>query len=133
MLLDSNIIIYAGQPEYSALQDFIKKHAPAVSAISQVEVLGYHLLVEKDRRNFEEFFNAAIVLPISELVISKAIQLRQQRKVSLGDSVIAGTALIHGLTLLTNDLTDFQWIDGLALRNPLEEGFYESFEDGVVS
>ena len=63
MLLDSNIIIYAALPEYGALQDFIAKHAPAVSALSHVEVLGYHLLSETDRRNFEEFFAAATVLP----------------------------------------------------------------------
>jgi toxin FitB len=48
MLLDSNIIIYAALPEYGVLQDFIEKHAPAVSAISRVEVLGYHLLTAQD-------------------------------------------------------------------------------------
>jgi len=54
MLLDSNIIIYAALPEYGALQDFIAKHAPAVSVISRVEVLGYHLLTQQDRSEFEE-------------------------------------------------------------------------------
>jgi hypothetical protein len=56
MLLDSNIIIYAALPKYAGLQDFIAKHTPAVSAISRVEVLGYHRLTETDRRNFEDFF-----------------------------------------------------------------------------
>jgi toxin FitB len=86
MLLDSNIIIYAALPEYSALQDFIAKHAPAVSAISRVEVLGYHLLTQQDRSEFEEFFAAATVLPVSDLVITKAIELRQVRKLKLGDA-----------------------------------------------
>ena len=90
MLLDSNIIIYAALPEYRALQDFIAKHAPAVSAISRVEVLGYHLLTQQDRSEFEEFFAAATVLPVSDLVITKAIELRQVRKLKLGDALIAG-------------------------------------------
>jgi predicted nucleic acid-binding protein len=120
MLLDSNIIIYAALPEYSALQDFIAKHAPAVSAISRVEVLGYHLLTQQDRSAFEEFFAAASVLPVSDLVISKAIELRQIRKLKLGDALIAGTALVHGLTLVTKDTQDFQWIEGLTLLDPLE-------------
>lgn len=120
MLLDSNIIIYAALPEYAALQDFIAKHAPAVSAISRVEVLGYHLLTETDRRNFEAFFAAATVLPISDSVLSKAVGLRQIRKMSLGDAVIAGTALAHKLRLVTKDTQDFQWIDGLTLLDPLE-------------
>jgi hypothetical protein len=34
MLLDSNIIIYAAQPQYESLRDFVAKHAPSVSAIS---------------------------------------------------------------------------------------------------
>jgi predicted nucleic acid-binding protein len=120
MLLDSNMIIYAALPEYGALQDFIAKHAPAVSAISRVEVLGYHLLTQQDRSEFEEFFAAATVLPVSDLVISKAIELRQVRKLKLGDALIAGTALAHGLTLVTKDTQDFQWIDGLTLLDPLE-------------
>jgi len=121
MLLDSNIIIYAALPQYAALQSFIAKHAPAVSAISRVEVLGYHLLSETDRRNFEEFFAAATILPISDSVLSKAVELRQIRKLSLGDALIAGTALAHGLTLVTRNSADFNWIKGLALLDPLIE------------
>jgi hypothetical protein len=44
MILDSNIIIYAAQREHQFLRDCIAEHAPAVSAISYVEVLGYHKL-----------------------------------------------------------------------------------------
>jgi toxin FitB len=44
MILDSNIIIYAAQSEHQFLRDFIVQHAPAVSAVSYVEVLGYHKL-----------------------------------------------------------------------------------------
>ncbi len=42
MLLDSNIIIYAARPENSELRRFIAQCTPAVSALSYVEVLGYH-------------------------------------------------------------------------------------------
>jgi predicted nucleic acid-binding protein len=47
-----------------------------------------------------------------------AVQLRQQRKISLGDALIAGTAIVHGRTLVTRNTDDFAWIDGLALLNP---------------
>ncbi|MDJ0518270.1 MAG: hypothetical protein QNJ74_19135 [Trichodesmium sp. MO_231.B1] len=46
MLLDSNIIIYAAQPENSNLRQFIAEQSPAVSALSYIEVLGYHQLTE---------------------------------------------------------------------------------------
>jgi toxin FitB len=120
MLLDSNIIIYAAKPEYEVLREFIAKHAPAVSAISRIEVLGYHLLNQEDRISFEEFFASATILPISDITVSKAIELRQIRKLSLGDALVGGTALAHGLTLITRNVVDFGWIDGLSLLNPFE-------------
>ena len=43
MLLDSNIIIYSAQPEHAQLRELIAENAPAVSALSYLEVLGYHL------------------------------------------------------------------------------------------
>ena len=49
MLLDSNIIIYASQPPHAALRQFIATHAPAVSVVSYVEVLGYHRLRDQER------------------------------------------------------------------------------------
>ena len=49
MLLDSNIIIYAAQPQYPQLRQFIAANAPAVSAVSYVEVLGFHGLTDTDK------------------------------------------------------------------------------------
>jgi predicted nucleic acid-binding protein len=37
---------------------------------------------------------------------------------SLGDALVAGTALAHGLTLVTRNVEDFHWIQGLSLLNP---------------
>ena len=42
------------------------------------------------------------MFPISDEIIQKASALRQQKKISLGDALIAATALIHGLTLVTS-------------------------------
>ncbi len=42
MLVDSTILIYAAQPAHPPLRHFIADHAPAVPAVSDVEVLGYH-------------------------------------------------------------------------------------------
>jgi predicted nucleic acid-binding protein len=120
MLVDSNIIIYAAQPAYAHLRQFIAEHAPAVSAISYVEVLGYHQLDDEDRQYLETFFHLAQVFPLSQAVLNQAVALRQQRKMSLGDALVAGTTLVHGLTLVTRNVEDFQWIQGLSLLNPFD-------------
>ena len=101
MLLDSNIIIYAAQPEHADLWNLIAENSPAVSAISVVEVLGYHRLSGAERTHFEEFFEAARTLPVSDVVITEAVRLRQQRKMTLGDALIAATARTNDLTLVT--------------------------------
>jgi toxin FitB len=120
MLLDSNIIIYATQPENVELRRFIAENATAVSALSYLEVLGYHRLTEPERQLFEEFFRSTLVLPISQMVINQAVLLRQRRRISVGDAIIAATAIVHNLTLVTRNIQDFQWIGELVLFNPFE-------------
>jgi predicted nucleic acid-binding protein len=119
MLVDSNIIIHSAQPSYADLRRFFADHAPAVSAISYVEVLGYHRLNEQHRQYFVQLFQAARVLPISQPVLDQAVALRQRRRMTLGDAIIAGTALAYDLTLVTRNTEDFQWIDELSLMNPM--------------
>lgn len=118
MLLDSNIIIYAAKPEYSHLCDLIAKNSPVLSAVSYVEVLGYHRLMPLEKSYFEAFFKAATVLPITDAILETAIALKQQQKLSLGDSLIAATAICHSLTLVTRNTKDFEWIPSLRLLNP---------------
>ena len=115
MLVDSNILIYAAQPACPHLRQFIAAQVPAVSAVSYVEVLGYHQLDDEERQYLEAFFRLARVLPLSQTVLDQAVALRQQRKMSLGDALVAGTALVHGLTLVTRNVEDFHWIQGLSL------------------
>jgi toxin FitB len=118
MLLDSNIIIYAAKPEYGDLRTFIAEQSPAVSWVSYIEVLGYHRLTVEGRRYFEEFFATARLLAISEEVMRQAVMLRQQKKMMLGDALIASTAMVHDLTLVTRNEKDFGWVERLRVFNP---------------
>ncbi len=120
MLIDSNIIIYAAKPEHPDLRRFIAEYTPSVSAVSYVEVLGYHRLTETERQHFEAFFAAAPFLPLSDAVLQHAVRLRQLKKMTLGDALVAGTALTHNLMLVTRNTKDFDWIESLSLLNPLE-------------
>jgi len=118
MLIDSNIIIYAAIPEHQWLRDFIADHAPAVSAVSYIEVLGYHGLAEQDREYFKDFFAASLILPVSNEVLEQAVRIRQAKRMTLGDVLIAATALVHNLMLVTRNTHDFDWIEDLRLLNP---------------
>jgi len=67
---------------------------------------------------FEAFFAAATVLPLSQDVLEQAVKLRQIKKMTLGDALVAGTALAHNRTLVTRNTQDFNWIAGLSVLDP---------------
>lgn len=104
-------------PEYQKVRDFLKENEAdlAVSAITKLEVLGYHKLAAEDKELFEGFFQSVTVFPVSTMVIEKAIQLRQQQKMSLGDCIIAATAIQYNHKLFTNNVEDFNNIAGLSI------------------
>ncbi|MGX9728146.1 MAG: type II toxin-antitoxin system VapC family toxin [Candidatus Electronema sp. VV] len=120
ILLDSNLVIYAAEPGYDAVRDFIAKNDASVSAVSKVEVLGYHKLTVEHHRRLDRIFLLLPILAVSDPVIDQAVLLRQERKMSLGDALIAATALVHGLAVATANVKDYSWIEGLTVINPLE-------------
>jgi len=120
MLLDSNILIYAARDEWPHLFDFVRTHGTAVSAITRIEVYGYPGLSAEDAMSFDTLFNALDVHPVDEAIVEQAIALRQVRKISLGDCIIAATALCSANTLATRNVADFDWIDGLKIFNPID-------------
>lgn len=117
MILDSNIIIYSAQPAYIPLARYLQANQAIVkvSLISTLEVLGYNRLITKDKLAFESFFESVDILPVDRGIIAEAIRLRQQRKRSLGDSIIAATGLLYNQPVLTNNLPDFTDIPGLSV------------------
>ncbi len=122
MLLDSNIIIYAAQSKYAYLRQLIAGYSDAaISAVSLIEIFGYPGLDEEDNRIFQEILRKVRVLAITPDIVALATWLRQQRRMVLGDSIIAATALVHNLKLITRNTGDFRWIEGLDLQNPMPE------------
>jgi toxin FitB len=120
MLLDSNIIIYSFHPEFQELlQVFISSHECCCSVISCVETLGYHKMSDDERYYLQRFFDTITVLPVTQVIVSTAIAVRQQKKMSLGDALIAATALEYRQTLATRNAKDFDWMEGLKIVNPL--------------
>lgn len=120
-LLDSNIIIYAASPDYAGLADFLEQKKLAVSMISYIEVLGYHKLTTQAKDDLESFFAATKVVQVTDEIAQKAVELRQIKRSSLGDSIIAATALVENLILVTRNTKDFGWVPGLSLIDPIKE------------
>ncbi|MDP2829437.1 MAG: type II toxin-antitoxin system VapC family toxin [Sulfuricellaceae bacterium] len=122
VLADSNILIYATQPEYSKLRQWLLDTLPKVSIISRVEILGYHKQQEAEQAALTELLDNLELVYLTPACYEIAIQLRQRQKLTLGDALIAATCLEQGYTLATANTSDFAWIDELTAFNPLEAG-----------
>ena len=120
-LLDSNIVIYATQPANEWLRTEILTQPFAVSQATRVEVLGWHRITPEDKSDLEAFLAAGSLLSITDAIADRAITLRQTKKMSLGDALIAATALEHDLELATRNVDDYKHIVGLRLVNPFEK------------
>jgi hypothetical protein len=120
-LLDSNIVIYAVQPANDWLRAEITSQPFAVSQATRVEVVGWHQITAEDKRDLEEFLATGTILSISDAVANRAVVLRQQKKMSLGDAFIAATALLHDLELTTRNTDDFKHIQAMRLFNPFDQ------------
>jgi predicted nucleic acid-binding protein len=118
-LIDSNLIIYFAKPGFDWLNAHIQTIDAHFSSLSKIEVLGYHLLKPREKIFFETYFNSITAVHPTDEIILTAIKLRQTRKMSLGDSVIAATALVHKLDLFTHNVVDFSGIKGLQVVDPI--------------
>ena len=119
MIVDSNILIYSLLPDHNRLMEWILDQLPSVSVISKIETIGYHRLTEEHKSGLQRLFSGLTILYPSFQTYETAIILRQQRKMSLGDSLIAATVLEHREVLATHNISDFEWIDNLTLIDPL--------------
>ena len=120
-LLDSNILIYAGQPGNEFLDAWLTAEGARMSAISIPEVLGFTGLGAEDETIFEAWFARLFVQAVTEPILRRAAALRRQRRMKLGDSIIAATALEIGARLVTRNVDDFKHIAGLEIANPFDK------------
>lgn len=58
------------------------------------------------------------VLPVDERVARRAAALHVPDPAPFRDALIAGTALVHGMTVVTRDRKDFERFDGLEVLDP---------------
>ena len=120
ILLDSNILIYSADEEFSFLRKLFQKPGATVSIISKLEVLGYHKITPKQSIYFYAIFKVIEILPITDDLINQAIKYRLKKSMSVADSIIAATAKLYQCDLYTNNVSDFENIKDFKIINPLE-------------
>jgi len=123
-LLDSNTVIdyIAGLYPDKAVQWLNKliDEEINVSIITKIEVLSFDPDKDDHYMVLVDFFEASNVLELTNDIVNKTIQIRQKQKIKLPDAVIASTALVNGLVLVSRNTKDFKSIPNLEVLNPYD-------------
>ena len=123
-LIDTNILIYFfdGKLTDSQKEKVISIFSKSfnISVISKIEFLGFKDFFDNVKYNYaKEFLNSAKIIPLSDNLIDKIIEIKQNRNLKLGDAIIGATTIANNYTIVTNNSKDFEKIDGLKIINPL--------------
>ena len=122
-LLDSNAVVDFLGAKYpvegmnligSAVDDI-----PNISIISKIEVLSYKT-TKTEYTFLQNFCKDALVIELNDDIVTKTIELRIEHKLKTPDAIIAATALVYNMILITRNISDFGKIKGLTIINPFE-------------
>ena len=123
-LLDTNAAIYYFKnslPEKgkSFLLSALSGEQVAISFVSEIEMLAYTDITPSEEAAARILILWVNVLWIDEAIVSEAISIRKQTKLKLPDAIIAATALVNNLELITSNIQDFTRVKDLKIINPL--------------
>ena len=125
-LWETNKAIYYLQQQFPPsaekfIDSTLSDSNPAISSITEIELLCWKTATEKDLEILHDFINDALVFELEKDIKLKTADIRKAHKIKLPDAIIAATALVHNLTLITRNVNDFKNIGGLDLLNPHEK------------
>lgn len=120
-LIDNNIIssYFSGMFSEKAM-DFVAKvidQKPNISVITEIEALSWVSPDKNKEAIVKSFIEDANIMPLSPDVVAQSVKIRRSRKIKTPDAIIAATAIIFNLTLLTSD-SYFKSIQGLKITDP---------------
>ena len=90
-----------------------------VSVITVMEFLGYGGFGEKERHIASQLISLANVIYIDEEIVREVVSIRTRCKIKLPDAIIAATAKVRELRLITRNADDFKAV--VAVNNPFAE------------
>jgi len=118
-LFDSNIIIYLSKREipFSFIDKFDDHF---ISVITYMELLSYSFISETEENFTIELLDLFKILYIDREIADAVIQIRKKNRIKLPDAIIAATAMVNKLFLVTRNIDDFKKID-VNVNNPFDK------------
>lgn len=118
-LIDSNSIIdFCNGKLQTEGREFLLTIKPEISIVTNIELFANKGISEKEYLLLKKFVAFSVVHPVNTSLIEDTINIRQNYKIKLPDAIIAATAIVHRLTLISRNFKDFKKIEGLNVIDP---------------
>jgi predicted nucleic acid-binding protein len=120
-LIDNNVIshFFANSLPQNGMELILEAidQTQIISVVTEIETLSWVRSDKHKEAILKLFVKDAIVLPLTQDVVNQCIALRRSRSIKTPDAILAATAMVHQLTLLTSDRV-FHAIPGLKAMDP---------------
>ncbi len=120
---DTNTVIYFLQRQFTPtaekfIDDVISSNQPAISAITEIELLCWKIANDSDLLILKSFIKDSYVYELDQDIKNQSVEIRKHYNLKLPDAIIAATAIVNELTLITRNAKDFDKISELKVSNP---------------
>ena len=122
-LWDTNTVIYFLQRQFTPsaerfIDDIVLNSQPAISAITEIELLCWKSANENDLLILRNFIKDSYVYELDQDIKNQTAEIRKYHTLKLPDAIIAATAIVNKLTLITRNAKDFEKLPELKISNP---------------
>ena len=106
-LIDNNAFsnFFSGlytEKEMNFMADVLDQ-TPIISVITEIEALSWISSDKAKEQIVKDFIQDSTVLALTPAIVSQCISIRRSRKIKTPDAIIAATAIVHNLTIITSD------------------------------
>jgi predicted nucleic acid-binding protein len=122
-LWDTNIAVYYLQQHLPSkaeklIDEMLEINTPRLSVISEIELLCWKMASEKDIKIINAFLMEVYIIELEKDIKLKTVEIRKTYTLKLPDAIIAATALVNNLTIITRNTKDFTAISQLKILDP---------------
>lgn len=102
IFIDTNICIYLLNGDIK-LAKLLQDQSIHISFITEIELFAYHGNTPASTEILNTFISSVTVLDVTQDIKQRTIDIRKSYKLKLPDSIIAASALVKNLPLITAD------------------------------
>jgi predicted nucleic acid-binding protein len=122
-LLDTNILIYYFNGEMESTVEnkvsALMSESFQISVISKMEFLGFSFSFA-EKKQAMQLIEYATIIKLTDEIIQRVIDIRQEKRIKLPDAIIAATAIEYNTILVTRNTKDFKTL-ALETYNPFDD------------